>query len=189
MAIDFALTYPDCVEQLVLIDSAGFATSPVSTRLMIPPIDRWAAAFLRNPGVRRRISLKAYYDRTFVTPDAELCASLHLHCPHWKEALIAFAKSGGYDFLHDRIAQVRPPTLILWGKQDRIMNKKDAGKFKQAITQAHFIWLPHCGHVPHLEHPQLTADYILAFLKGELEQSAAHGNDQERALHPTQTKP
>lgn len=168
-AIDFALTFPDCVQKLVLIDSAGFATSPVSPRLMVPPLDRWAAAFLRSPRVRRRISVQAYWDRTFVTPDAEICASVHLQCPRWQEALIAFAKSGGYDFLHDHIPQVHQPTLILWGEQDRIMNHKDAGKFKGAIANSHLIWIPHCGHVPHLEKPQLTAEHILAFLTEEKE--------------------
>ena len=171
VAIDFALTHPDCVEKLVLIDSAGFATAPVSTRWMIPPIDSWAAAFLRNPGVRRRVSLQAYYDRTFVTPDAELCASLHLHCPRWQDALIAFAKSGGYDFLRDPIAQVRQPTLILWGEQDRIMNKKDAGKFAAAIADSQLLWIPQCGHIPHLEQPQLTAEHICTFLNRSIDSS------------------
>ena len=103
-------------------------------------------------------------------PDAELCTSLHLQCPRWKEALIAFAKSGGYDFLHDHIAQVSQPTLILWGEQDRIMNKKDAGKFEREITDSHLLWIPNCGHVPHLEKARLTAESILAFVNEGLEQ-------------------
>lgn len=164
LAIDFALTYPDCVERLVLLDSAGFATSPVPTRLMVPPIDGWATAFLRNPGVRRRISQQAYCDRTYVTPDAELCAALHLQHPRWQAALIAFAKSGGYNFLTDKIADISQPTLILWGEQDRIMNRKDAPKFQQAIANSQLIWVPNCGHVPHLEQPQFTAQHLLAFV-------------------------
>ncbi|MGB7413879.1 MAG: alpha/beta hydrolase [Thermosynechococcaceae cyanobacterium] len=163
LALDFSLAYPDCVDRLVLLDSAGFATSPVPTKLMRPPIDGWATAFLRNPGVRRRISQQAYCDRNYVTPDAELCASLHLQHPRWQAALIAFAKSGGYNFLAHKIAHISQPTLILWGEQDRIMNRKDAPKFQQAITNSHLIWIPNCGHVPHLEQPQLTADHILVF--------------------------
>ncbi|MEO0377621.1 MAG: alpha/beta hydrolase [Cyanobacteria bacterium P01_A01_bin.17] len=164
LALDFCLTYPDCVDRLVLLDSAGFATSAVPTRLMRPPIDGWATAFLRNPGVRRRISIQAYCDRNYVTPDAEICASLHLQHPRWQEALIAFAKSGGYNFLADKIDQISQPTLILWGEQDRIMNRKDAPKFERAIADSQLIWVPNCGHVPHLEQPQLTAEHILEFM-------------------------
>ncbi len=163
LALDFCLTYPDSVDRLVLLDSAGFATSPVPTKLMRPPIDGWATAFLRNPGVRRRISQQAYCDRNYVTPDAELCASLHLQHPQWQAALIAFAKSGGYNFLADKIEQISQPTLILWGEQDRIMSRKDAPKFEQAIADSQLRWVPNCGHVPHLEQPKLTAEHILTF--------------------------
>jgi pimeloyl-ACP methyl ester carboxylesterase len=63
-AIDFALTYPDAVSQLVLLDSAGLAAGPAMGRFMFPPLDRWATAFLKNPGVRRRISQQAYADKS-----------------------------------------------------------------------------------------------------------------------------
>ncbi|NET39100.1 MAG: alpha/beta hydrolase [Cyanothece sp. SIO1E1] len=162
-AIDLALTYPDCVEKLVLVDSAGFAAAPVFSKIMMPPLDAWATAFLRNPGVRRRISEQAYCDRSLVTADAELCAALHLQLPGWQRALISFAKSGGYDFLTDKIARIQQPTLILWGEDDRILKKKDANKFKRAIASSRLIWIPNCGHVPHLEQPQIAAQYILDF--------------------------
>ena len=164
-AIDFLLTYPDCVEKLVLIDSAGYANGPAMGKLMVPPFDGWATAFLRNPGVRRRISLSAYCDRSFVTPDAELCAALHLQMPNWREALIAFTKSGGYTFLSQKISQIQTPTLILWGEQDKILGRQDAFRFEQAIAGGQLIWAPDCGHVPHLEKPEITAQHILAFLE------------------------
>ncbi|MDJ0708102.1 MAG: alpha/beta hydrolase [Leptolyngbyaceae cyanobacterium MO_188.B28] len=164
-AIDFVLTYPDCVEKLVLIDAVGFATESAMTKLMFPPFDGWATAFLRNPWVRRRISQTAYCDRSFVTPDAELCASLHLQLPNWSEALIAFTKSGGYTFLSQKISQIQPPTLIIWGEQDKILGRQDASRFEQAIVNGQLIWTPDCGHVPHLEKPQSTAQTILEYLE------------------------
>ena len=163
-AIDFGLTYPDCVERLVLIDAVGFATGLAVEKLMFPPLDTWATAFLRNSKVRRQISQKAYCDRSLVTPDAELCTALHLQLPNWKEALIAFTKSGGYTFLSQKVPQIQQPTLILWGEQDKIMAQKDASRFEQAIANSQLIWIPDCGHVPHLEKPQLTAQHILKFL-------------------------
>jgi pimeloyl-ACP methyl ester carboxylesterase len=166
LAIDFALTYPDCVERLVLIDSAGFATAPVPARLLVPPLDGWAAAFLRNPRVRRRISQRAYFDSTLVTPDAELCTALHLQHPRWQASLIAFAKSGGYNFLATHIQRVSHPTLILWGEQDRIVGTQDATRFEQTIRHSQLVWIPRCGHVPHLEQPQITAQQMLAFQQG-----------------------
>ena len=162
-ALDFALTYPDCVAALVLIDSAGFAAGPAMGKLMFPPLDSWATAFLRNPAVRRKISVNAYHDPGWVTPDAELCAALHLQCPGWKEALIAFTKSGGYNFLAPNIRQVSRPTLIIWGQQDRILGVKDADRFAQAIADSQLRWIPQAGHVPHLEKPLETATAMIEF--------------------------
>jgi len=156
-AIDFTLTYPGAVSHLVLLDSAGLAAGPAMGRLMFPPLDRWATAFLQNPGVRRRISRQAYADKAFVTPDAELCAALHLDCANWSEALIAFTKSGGYNFLSDRIAEITIPTLILWGRQDKILGTKDAARFADILPQATLQWIDDCGHVPHLEKPVAVA--------------------------------
>ncbi len=162
-AIDLALTYPDAVRQLVLIDSAGFAKGPDISKFMVPGLGYLATAFLRRPGVRRSVSLKAYADARFVTPDAELCAALHLQHPRWQDALIAFTKSGGYNFLSDKIAQLALPTLILWGDSDQILGTADAAQFATAIAHSQLVWIPNCGHVPHLEQPQKTRDAILEF--------------------------
>ena len=163
-ALDFALTYPEVVSRLILLDSAGFAAGPAMGRLMFPPLDRWATAFLKNPGVRRRISCQAYYDQAFVTPDAEVCASLHLDCSNWSEALIAFTKSGGYNFLRHRIAQIAMSTLVVWGKQDKILGTKDAERFAAQLPQSKLFWIEKCGHVPHLEKARETADAIQYWL-------------------------
>lgn len=162
-AIDFALTYPEAVAKLVLIDSAGFAAGPAIGKFLIPPIGFLATQFLRQPNVRRQVSLKAYFDPSLVTADAELCAALHLKLLGWNQALIAFTKSGGYNFLSDRISSITQPTLILWGDSDNILGLRDAERFKSAIANSQLIWIEHCGHVPHLEKPDLTASHILAF--------------------------
>lgn len=163
-AIDFALTYPDAVTSLVLIDSAGFAAGPAMGSLMVPPLDSLATGFLRSAWVRRSISKSAYFDKSFVTPDAERCAALHLDCPGWGDALIAFTKSGGYNFLDDKIANITQPTLVIWGKQDRILGTRDAQRFQQALPHSQLVWIDACGHVPHLEKPQDTAESIQTFL-------------------------
>lgn len=163
-AIDFALTYPEAVKQLILIDSAGFAAGPEVGKFLIPPLGYLATEFLRRPGVRRRVSLQAYADPSFVTADAELCAALHLQLFGWQQALIAFTKSNGYNFLANKIAQITQPTLIIWGDRDRILGIADAEKFTAALPQSKLVWVPNCGHVPHLEKPEITAEAILAFI-------------------------
>ncbi|MBE9032253.1 alpha/beta hydrolase [filamentous cyanobacterium LEGE 11480] len=166
-AIDFALTYPEAVEQLVLLDGAGFAKGPAISGVLsrFPTIGRFATNFLSRTDVRRQVSRKAYYDdATFVTADAELCAMLHLAMPGWSEALISFTCSGGYNFLSDRIAQVQQSTLVIWGRQDKILGTKDAARFERVLPQGQLIWIEDCGHVPHLEKAAATAAAIQEFV-------------------------
>ena len=159
-----ALTHPQAIAALVLIDSAGFATGPAMEKIMVPPFDHLATSFLRQPWVRRRISRQAYYDGTRVTPDAELCAALHLECPDWQQGLIRFTQSGGYTFLADQIPQITSPTLVIWGEQDRILGRQDARRFHQAIAASQLVWIPQAGHVPHLEQPEVVATAIVNFI-------------------------
>ncbi|MEM8504775.1 MAG: alpha/beta hydrolase [Cyanobacteria bacterium P01_D01_bin.1] len=163
VAIDFATSYPEWVKQLILIDAVGFAAASGPGRLMVPPFDKWATDFLRSVWVRKKISERAYYSKAFVTPDAEICASLHVQMPDWSRGLISFTKSGGYNFLREKIAQISQETLVLWGRQDQILGTKDAARFEQTLSNGKLIWIENCGHVPHLEQAQKTATHILQF--------------------------
>lgn len=164
-AIDFTLTYPDVVAKLVLIDSAGLTGGSPASKLMFPPLDKWATDFLRNPKIRQSISRAAYKNKEFASPDAQACAALHLQMENWHNALIAFTKSGGYQpFRFTTLNQINQPTLILWGDNDKILGTKDAQRFKRAISHSQLVWVENCGHVPHLEQPEITARQILEFV-------------------------
>jgi pimeloyl-ACP methyl ester carboxylesterase len=83
---------------------------------------------------------------------------------NWSQALIAFTKSGGYSaFRFKKLAEINQPTLILWGDSDKILGTEDAKRFKLAIPHSQLIWIANCGHVPHLEQPEMTAHHILEF--------------------------
>ena len=160
-AIDFTLTYPEAVKKLILIDSVGLAKQPAIGKFMFPPIDTFATEFLRNPKIRQSISRAAYFDKSFASLDAQACAALHLKCPNWNKSLIAFTKIGGYGSFVDRLDRIKQQTLIIWGKQDKILGTKDAARFARAISNSKLVWIDNCGHVPHLEQPEATATAIL----------------------------
>ncbi len=165
-ALDFTLTYPEAVEKLVLIDSAGLVGSSPLVKFMFPPLDTWLTNFLKSPKVRQNISRAAYKNKELASIDAQLCAALHLDLPNWNKALIAFTKSGGYSaFRFKELMKIQQETLILWGDSDKILGTKDAARFKRAITNSKLIWIQDSGHVPHLEQPQMTAKHLLEFAR------------------------
>ncbi|CAD0227491.1 2-hydroxy-6-oxohepta-2,4-dienoate hydrolase [Planktothrix agardhii] len=165
VALDFTLLYPEAVKSLVLLDSAGMKPGPVMGKFLLPPFDHLATEFLRNPKVRQAISESAYYDKTFASVDAQICAALHLEVMGWNQGLIRFSKTGGYGKFGKQLNNIQQQTLILWGDHDKILGTKDAYKFEKAIPHSQLIWVKNSGHVPHLEQPQTTAQYILDFVK------------------------
>ncbi len=109
---------------------------PQWVNFLIQPLGNLATKFLSSPKVRQSVSEKAYFDRSFATADAQLCAALHLEMSNWSEALIAFTRSGGYGYLLDRLSEIQQETLIIWGKYDRILGVKAAQLFEQKLPNA-----------------------------------------------------
>lgn len=162
-AIDLTLTYPNIVQKLILLDSAGLSNPPRLGKWLFPPLEHLATNILKNPNIRQNISKNAYYNPTFASEDALTCASLHLQLPYWHESLISFTKNGGYGNYQNQLNKITQPTLILWGEQDRILGTKPAQKFQHLIPNSQLKWIANCGHVPHLEQPKITADLIQEF--------------------------
>lgn len=161
-AIDFTLTHPEVVERLVLINSVGYTSGPAFTQFLFPPLDYLAVEYLRQYKVRA-LEISTAGNANPALLDVLRCVALHLEMPGWHKAMITFTKSGGYNFLVDKIAQVNKPTLILWGESDKMLGADDAKKFQRDIVYSQLVWIKKCGHTPHLEQPQTIVQQILAF--------------------------
>ncbi len=70
-----------------------------------------------------------------------------------------------YGNLLGELPKPRVPTLIVWGRDDRIFEIEGAERLRQRIGQAKLVKLPNAGHLPHLEAPEETAAIYLRFLK------------------------
>ena len=84
--------------------------------------------------------------------------------PRWSEALIDFTRSGGYGYSIDRLSKIEQEALIIWGDSDRILGTKPAQQFLDGLSNSRLEWIANCGHVPHLEQAEVTADLIKAFV-------------------------
>lgn len=162
-AIDFTLTYPEAVEKLILIDSVGYSGSFPIGKLLTPPIDSFSIEFWRQRKLQA-LNFSPFLGINASQIEAIKFTSLHLKTPYWQEAMISFMKSGGYWDLAPRISQIQHPTLILWGDKDDTLGTNDAIRFHQNIANSQLIWMKTCGHVPHLEQPEITANTILEFI-------------------------
>ena len=63
------------------------------------------------------------------------------------------------------LAQIQTPTLIIWGKQDKVLHVDDASLFHAQIAQSQMVLMEEAGHVPMVEKAQETAQIFRDFLK------------------------
>lgn len=115
-----------------------------------------------HPLLSQAANKMAYHDQSFATPDAMRVGRLHTHMPGWTDANIAFMRSGGYS-ISSRIPEVQQPTLVLWGRQDEILEPKYAAQFEAALTNGQLQWIEECGHCGHLEKP---TEVCVCWLRG-----------------------
>jgi pimeloyl-ACP methyl ester carboxylesterase len=60
---------------------------------------------------------------------------LYIAMPGWTNANISFMRSGGYS-VSDSIKGLQQDTLVLWGKQDTIVESKYAERFAEDLPHA-----------------------------------------------------
>ena len=65
--------------------------------------------------------------------------------------------------LRRRLARITAPTLLCWGRHDRLAPPQCADAWAKEIPGARLITFEESGHVPHLEEPQVVAAAIIDF--------------------------
>jgi pimeloyl-ACP methyl ester carboxylesterase len=68
--------------------------------------------------------------------------------------------------LKKRIHRIRVPTLLVWGKEDRIVPPVYAEEFARRIAGARVATVDQAGHAPQAEQPEAVARLVRDFLDG-----------------------
>lgn len=142
----------ELARRLLLLAPAGLTGRPMPVPPLLAPL---GARFLGLPGVRRGLCRTAFADPDRDVGPAELeIASLHLQCPGWREALAAFASSGGFAGCGEPLPP--QPITVLWGANDRILRPPQK-RAAQALLGERIRELAACGHLPHIDQPTTVA--------------------------------
>ena len=60
-----------------------------------------------------------------------------------------------------------PPTLIVWGSQDRVLHISGARILETVMSKVDVTIMGGVGHLPMIEKPEETANLYLSFLKSK----------------------
>jgi pimeloyl-ACP methyl ester carboxylesterase len=161
IATEVAITEPDRVDDLVLVSAAGitWARARREPAAMIGRVGRAAAPVLLRfhmQGIKRPRLRRNYFQGIFFDPDGLRREML------WENIVPALQSPGYYDALttlwgydiRDRLEDIGVPTLIVWGRNDRVVPVPAAVSYRKRIGKnAELVIFDHCGHVPQIERP------------------------------------
>ena len=185
VALGLALDSPEKVERLVLVDALGvgaprrvLAYSILLTRGLGELTLRGTARALRqmNPAVIRRFwgwYLKRPNRVASIWSDERIANhGTLLATPEYRAAYLSALRSiAGMRQLRngvvveDRLAELRMPTLLIWGGHDHIFPASHAQAAKDRIPNGRLEIFDDSGHTPQMEEPDRFNRLVLDFLQ------------------------
>jgi len=167
IAAEVALTYPDRVRGLVLIDAAGYGVRwPGVLKLARWPQVGAVVTRFRARWITGRILRSTFADPSKVTEAEVDQYYAPVPDPAYGRALRGVLREFRFDSLGGgRLGGVLAPTLILWGDADRWIPLRDGTRFARELPRSEFVVVAHTGHDAAEESPEQVNRQLLGFLK------------------------
>ena len=81
--------------------------------------------------------------------------------------IIALAKSAIRNNLGEELGQIKVPTLLIWGKNDKVTPPFVAEDFHKLIPNSELAFIDQCGHAPMMEVPVAFNQILEKFLQAQ----------------------
>jgi len=155
MAAELAATNPARVSKLILLCPIGLwrEDTPVLNWMIVTPASDMVKYLLYDP---ESPTAKAM----FGTPDTEAVIKTVWSMACTGKFVWPIPDKG----LKKRIHRIKSPTLVLWGKQDRLISSVYAQEFASRIPGSKVELFDQAGHLPFVEHPARVTSAIEQFL-------------------------
>jgi pimeloyl-ACP methyl ester carboxylesterase len=173
-ALATALLHPARVASLTLVGSDGFAEASPMVRAGGWPLVGGALLWLsaRPPMVRAMLGAAFHEPAGHLSDELLTRARAALLGAANRRALTALSRRYdatdlGKTGLSARLGELRAPTLLVWGEEDRVFPLDTSGRAAAAaIPSARLVTVPRCGHFPQVEAARAFGGLLLGFLGG-----------------------
>jgi len=164
-----ALSHPDRVSKLVLVDAAIVtqdARSIPDLVFEIPFARRWAQIVMRR--LVDTVSKDMLYDAA--GKDSQISNGVledyrrALYTPEWDLGLIGIMRDSDHNALPEPVSAIQAPTLILWGDSDTWVAPGYGANLEEMIPNARRVEFAGAGHLPMHEVPDEFNTVLLEFL-------------------------
>lgn len=167
IALATAVTHPDKVESLTLIDALGYPLDFPLPLAILKATGQASVPFLGRTSTKKVLE-RIVYDPTKITQEQLDAYTFPLLMSGGKNALIATVQSYDEKQLLDlsrQYSKITVPVLLIWGEKDTFIPLSHFYHFKRDFPQARTKVIPNCGHIPQEECPSEVINTVLEFLK------------------------
>lgn len=186
----YALQNPRQVKGLILIGAAGYPVEvqrlplfklPLSYLWLRIPFLRELSVKFTTPGVIRRSLEFLYGDPEKVTDEMVEVYFDMTNREGNREALADRMDDFGSPGPWKKVPSIHAPTLVIWGKHDRLIPLKNGRRFHRDLPDSRLVIFPEAGHMPMEEIPRKSAEDAEKFIRTSFtDEMTATGNFQRQ---------
>jgi 3-oxoadipate enol-lactonase len=159
LSLRCALTHPEVVRALVLIDTQAMPEDPTLMPHHMAMVQRWVQSgmddamadtvesFILGEGWEGAAAWKAKWKQVDTT-----------------NLIQCFTTLGQRDDISQKITNIDVPSLVIHGSQDRAIAPERAKAMAQSLPQSQWVSIEGAGHAPNLTHPAPVNQAMAKFL-------------------------
>ena len=160
ISIHFTSKYPDYVDKLILVDSAGFGDVPSDIIFGMFILNTAPSYTLQKIANSYLFYNTSKINDNFTRYGVEVLRMSGGKNPFWQgRGKIAEKIS------QDVLENIRKETLIIWGDSDKFFSIEQAKDANNMIKKSKLIIIEKAGHIPFVDQPEEFTQSVLDFLK------------------------
>jgi pimeloyl-ACP methyl ester carboxylesterase len=160
ISAEVAVLYGHLVDRLVLIDTSGMLNGPT------PLLEQYLEAAMNpTPQAVRRVFEQLVANPVRI-PEVLVTGFIQrMGLEGAKNAFrLAYENSVRTQIGEKRLGQISHKTLIIWGRQDRLIPLEYSSAFERSIKGSRTELIEDAGHAPFAEKPALASEILRQFL-------------------------
>lgn len=154
VAIEICIRYPERVLGLVLAGSAGLYERSLTNGAKPQPTRDFVRSVVSDIFHDPRMITEQLVDEWYAT----------IHDRDYVRFVLRVSRATRDRKFDQELRQLKLPTLIVWGLNDKVTPPDVAEAFRSQIDNAQLRYIDECGHAPNVEQPAVFSQMLQEFL-------------------------
>jgi len=163
LSVKFASEHPEKIRKMILVDSAGIRPRPRLLAKIIKQLAKKSNHLFVGPLSNFKGSAKELLHKFLRNSDYGKADEIMKETMKNVFEYYTSMEDGSGEFISD-LERVKNETLLVWGKEDKIIPVKFGKIFQEKINNSELKTITGVGHSPHLKSPSKLIQIILQFL-------------------------